>query len=102
MTFARKKRKQEQRKKTLGAGSAAGLAALGGAVLFWRKNRRKPDVGVSQTQPEVVTGQAHGEAGGIDDTTLARKVETEIFRDDSVPKGDTNINSEFGVVFLRG
>ena len=37
-----------------------------------------------------------------DDTTLARKVETEIFRDPEVPKGQINVNAEDGVVILRG
>jgi osmotically-inducible protein OsmY len=37
-----------------------------------------------------------------DDATLARKVETELFRDADVPKGDINVNAEDGVVFLRG
>lgn len=37
-----------------------------------------------------------------DDVTLARKVETEIFRDADVPKGDINVNAERGVVYLRG
>ena len=37
-----------------------------------------------------------------DDATLARKVETELFRDDDVPKGDINVNAEDGVVYLRG
>jgi osmotically-inducible protein OsmY len=37
-----------------------------------------------------------------DDVTLARKVETEIFRDADAPKGRVNINAENGVVFLRG
>lgn len=37
-----------------------------------------------------------------DDVTLARKVETELFRDAEVPKGDINVNAENGVVFLRG
>ena len=37
-----------------------------------------------------------------DDTTLAHKVETELFRDADVPKGDINVNAENGVVFLRG
>jgi osmotically-inducible protein OsmY len=37
-----------------------------------------------------------------DDVTLARKVETEIFRDAAVPKGQINVNVEDGVVFLRG
>ena len=37
-----------------------------------------------------------------DDVTLARKVETEIFRAADVPKGQININAEDGVVYLRG
>jgi osmotically-inducible protein OsmY len=37
-----------------------------------------------------------------DDVTLARKVETEIFRDAEVPKGQINVNVEDGVVYLRG
>jgi len=37
-----------------------------------------------------------------DDATLAHKVETEIFRDADVPKGDINVNAENGVVYLRG
>jgi osmotically-inducible protein OsmY len=37
-----------------------------------------------------------------DDVTLARKVETEIFRDEEVPKGQINVNAENGKVYLRG
>jgi osmotically-inducible protein OsmY len=37
-----------------------------------------------------------------DDVTLTRKVETEIFRDADVPKGQINVNAENGVVVLRG
>jgi osmotically-inducible protein OsmY len=37
-----------------------------------------------------------------DDVTLARKVETEIFRDADVPKGQINVNAENGKIFLRG
>jgi hypothetical protein len=37
-----------------------------------------------------------------DDVTLARKVETEIFRSPDVPKGDINVNAVDGVVYLRG
>jgi osmotically-inducible protein OsmY len=37
-----------------------------------------------------------------DDVTLARKVESEIFRDAEVPKGQINVNAEGGVVYLRG
>ena len=38
----------------------------------------------------------------LDDTTLAHKVESEIFRDLEVPKGQINVNAEDGVVILRG
>ena len=37
-----------------------------------------------------------------DDVTLARKVETEIFRGADVPKGRINVNAENGKVVLRG
>jgi osmotically-inducible protein OsmY len=37
-----------------------------------------------------------------DDATLAHKVETEIFRDPHVPKGQINVNAENGTVVLRG
>jgi osmotically-inducible protein OsmY len=37
-----------------------------------------------------------------DDATLAQKVETEIFRDREVPKGQINVNAENGIVVLRG
>ncbi len=37
-----------------------------------------------------------------DDVTLAHKVETVIFRDADVPKGQINVNAEEGVIFLRG
>jgi osmotically-inducible protein OsmY len=37
-----------------------------------------------------------------DDVTLARKVETEIFREREAPKGSVDVNAENGVVYLRG
>lgn len=37
-----------------------------------------------------------------DDATLAARVQTELFRDQSVPKGKININAERGTVVLRG
>src|ERR671931_2576477 len=37
-----------------------------------------------------------------DDVTLARKVESEIFRGADVPKGKINVNVEDGIVYLRG
>jgi osmotically-inducible protein OsmY len=38
----------------------------------------------------------------VDDVTLARKVETEIFRDAAAPKGDVSVDVQDGVVNLRG
>ena len=37
-----------------------------------------------------------------DDVTLARQVESEIFSDADVPKGQINVNAEEGRVVLRG
>jgi len=37
-----------------------------------------------------------------DDVTLTDRVESEIFRDPGIPKGDININTVDGVVELRG
>jgi BON domain len=38
----------------------------------------------------------------LDDVTLARKVETEIFREADAPKGQVDVNAVNGVVYLRG
>jgi BON domain len=38
----------------------------------------------------------------FDDVTLARKVESELYRRARVPKGHISINAEDGIVFLRG
>ena len=38
----------------------------------------------------------------FDDATLTQKVETEIFRPADVPKGRINVNSQKGIVQLRG
>ena len=37
-----------------------------------------------------------------DDVTLAREVESELFRDEDVPKGQINVNAENGKIYLRG
>jgi osmotically-inducible protein OsmY len=39
---------------------------------------------------------------GMDDNTLKGKVETELFRDESIPKGQINVHVVDGVVELRG
>ena len=41
-------------------------------------------------------------AGDSDDARLTEKVKSEIFRDPEVPKGQINVNAEYGKVILRG
>ena len=43
-----------------------------------------------------------GGADELDDATLVDKVESIVFRDRDVPKGQINVNAENGVVYLRG
>jgi osmotically-inducible protein OsmY len=38
----------------------------------------------------------------LDDATLAHKIETEVFRDADVPKGQINVNVQEGIAQLRG
>ncbi len=45
---------------------------------------------------------ARGGAEELDDATLVDKVESIVFRDRDVPKGEINVNAENGIVFLRG
>jgi osmotically-inducible protein OsmY len=73
--------------------------------------RRKHDVegaakGAQATAQGVVAKAQHAAGGGEsappDDITLARKVETEIFRPADAPKGQVNVQALDGVVELRG
>jgi osmotically-inducible protein OsmY len=41
-------------------------------------------------------------AADLDDVALARKVESEIFRDADAPKGDVSVDVQAGVAYLRG
>jgi osmotically-inducible protein OsmY len=56
----------------------------------------------AQGLKEKATHPSEQEKPQPDDVTLARKVESEIFRDADVPKGQINVNVEDGVVYLRG
>jgi osmotically-inducible protein OsmY len=69
--------------------------------------------GAAERQTGSATSTVHGLAQRVanpqatqvpveDDVTLARKVETEIFRGDDVPKGQISVNAERGRVVLRG
>jgi osmotically-inducible protein OsmY len=54
---------------------------------------------VSSAKPSAVTGDRIED---VDDVTLARKVETEIFRDPESPKGQVSVDVQAGVANLRG
>jgi osmotically-inducible protein OsmY len=81
-------------------------AALGAALAYFfdpqngrarRKDTIKRIVRLSQQQRGRLTARAQP-----DDVTLARQVESEIFGDADVPKGQINVNAEEGKVVLRG
>ena len=76
-------------------------------LAFFRQGARK-----TERAGRAVAGEAQGlkqktthlreEEKDFDDVTLARKVETELFRPADAPKGSVNVNVENGVVYLRG
>ena len=70
-----------------------------------RQSRGTAQAATAQVQ--AVTAKAQhvatgGDSAPDDDVTLARKVETEIFRDASAPKGAVNVQAANGIVELRG
>lgn len=78
------------------------------AAGFFRRGGRRAQRAARHTAAEthgVAQRVAHPRATQApppDDVTLARKVETELFRDADVPKGTINVNVEHGRVILRG
>lgn len=44
----------------------------------------------------------HEEPKDFDDATLAQKVQSEVFRDPEIPKGQIDVNAQNGVIQLRG
>lgn len=66
----------------------------------------------AQSQASYTAGRAKGAASSVtpsptrledaDDVTLARKVETEIFREPEAPKGDVSVDVQGGIAYLRG
>ena len=126
MPFVR--RRSPVRERMQFAGAFAAGAATGGATLFFldslsgrrRRSRSTDRVAGSARRTLRKTARAGKRARSatvgtakrvrhrserprdLDDVTLARKVESELFRDPSVPKGQISINAQRGVVQLRG
>ena len=85
-------------------------AAAAGAAAWLAKNQS-----TAKAYVDRYTGQLKGATGNVtpgagrepaeerlNDPALARKVESEIFRDDAIPKGKISVNAEYGVIYLRG
>jgi osmotically-inducible protein OsmY len=78
------------------------------AAFFRHRARRAEQVGraVSSQAEGVVQKATHLDEEEPkpppDDVTLARKVESELFRDPEVPKGQINVDAANGKVYLRG
>lgn len=60
--------------------------------------------GPSREEAEIERARQRstGEPKSLDDVSITRKVESELFRDTNVPKGAIDINTADGVVWLRG
>jgi osmotically-inducible protein OsmY len=69
------------------------IGAVAGVAVALLLNRRRITDQVKRT------ARAHA---ATDDVSLARKVETHIFRPHDAPKGDVSVDVEAGVVYLRG
>jgi osmotically-inducible protein OsmY len=85
-------------------------AAAAGAVAWLAKNQD-----TAKRYADRCAGQLKGAAGNmtpgagrepaeerLNDPALARKVESEVFRDEGIPKGSISVNAEYGVIYLRG
>ena len=73
-------------------------------LAFFRRRGRRAVKAVSAEAYGVSQKLQHlrEEPKDYDDATLARKVESEIFRDEDAPKGTVDVNVQEGVVQLRG
>jgi osmotically-inducible protein OsmY len=85
------------------------VAGAAGAIAWLSKNQE-----TAKSYVERYAGQVKGIAGSapgvgrepaeqrLNDPALAAKVESEVFRDDRIPKDTLSLNAENGVVHLRG
>lgn len=77
-------------------------AAAAAAAGWFLKNKDKA-AGYARQAKDQVTGEARGPAEErLNDPALARKVESEIFREADAPKGSVSVSAEYGVIYLRG
>ena len=81
-------------------------AAAAGLIAWLVKNKE-----TAKSYVDRYGGQLKSAAPGVgrepadqrlNDPALARKVESEVFRDEAIPKGSLSVNAEYGVVYFRG
>lgn len=80
-------------------------AAAAGAAAWLAKNKETAKSYAERYGGQLKSATGKGRAPAeerLNDPALARKVESEIFRDSEVPKGDISVNAEHGVIYLRG
>lgn len=63
---------------------------------------RRATAGLAARSAAMQAATTSREARPTDDATLTDRVQSTIFRDESVPKGTINVNVERGIVVLRG
>jgi osmotically-inducible protein OsmY len=85
------------------------VAGAAGAIAWLSKNQE-----TAKGYVDRYAGQAKGMAGSVpgvgrepaeqrlNDPALAAKVESEVFRDQQIPKDKLSVNVEDGAVYLRG
>jgi osmotically-inducible protein OsmY len=85
-------------------------AAFAGAVAWLAKNKD-----TAKAYADRYAGRLKGAATSVtpgagrapaeerlNDPALVSKVESEVFRDEEMPKGNISVNAEYGVIYLRG
>jgi hypothetical protein len=85
--------------------AAAGVAALAIVTMLGRiiiGKRRRTSYADDTNRFADHADLRREKASEFDDATIAHRVETVIFRDPGVPKGQINVNAENGRVYLRG
>jgi hypothetical protein len=88
---------------TLLLGAAIGAAAI--RFLSSGNRRRQLTHAAHKAKGAVATATPSMPGHGLkdpDDVTLARRVETEIFRAPDAPKGEVSVDVQAGVAYLRG
>src|SRR3954470_18458932 len=85
--------------------AAVGVAAVAVMAVIGRMavaRRRRAQHAMDTNRFAEHAGERRENASEFDDATIAHRVETVLFRDDDVPKGQINVNAENGRVYLRG